>query len=190
MSIRTKRVVSRLGMSPEVPVMAIGEIGWDVDKKRFRLGDGTTTPPMVMTTKSTGGFEYNNIAYVQYPEIRMLPEGTVDGVDISDLNAANGLLVRRGNNLWAHRTIVGNTEFFNVVNGNGVAGNPTIDFTVEFKDRINNFLSIVYTDNETILGDGREVNPLYARTATVDRHIVTGKQIGRASCRERVSSPV
>lgn len=173
MAIRTKRVVSRLGQSPEIPALIIGEFGWDVDKKTLRVGDGTVTPTKVMTTKSTGYFEYNNLTYVQFPEIRMLPEGTVDGVDISDLNAANGIVVRRGNNLWAHRTIVGNTEFFSITNGDGVNGNPTFDFSVEFKARLDAFLSIVYTDNATILGDGRAVNPLYAVNATTENVGVT-----------------
>lgn len=173
MSIKGKRVVARLGQSAEIPPMIIGEFGWDVDRKRLRVGDGTTTPPMVMTTKSTGPFEFNNIHYAQYPEIRMLPEGTVDGVDLSRLNAANGIVVRRGNNLWAHRTIVGNTEFFRITNGDGVAGNPTFDFSVEFKARLDAFLSIVYTDQTTILGDGRQINPLYAVQATTERSGVT-----------------
>lgn len=166
MAIRTKRVVARSGMSASVPALMIGEIGWDIDLKRFRVGDDTTSPPYVMTSKSLGIFEYNFITYVQYPEIRMLPKGTVDGVDISELNANNGLVTRRGPNLWAHRSIVTNDpQYVKITNGNGVSGNPTIDLSDEFKYDLSQYLKTVAVDDITIHGNGRPESPLYAHTA-------------------------
>ncbi|QIG74759.1 putative tail fiber protein [Rhizobium phage RHph_I42] len=166
MALAAQKIIVRIGMSEEVPGMDPGEMGWDMDLARLRVGDGSPNPTYVMTNKSKGPFEYNFIQYAQYPEIRMLPEGTVDGVDISDLNRENGLVTRIGDNLWAHRTIVNTDGYVEVTFGDGVAGNPTINFSHDFTVEIGEFLKTVAVDDITIHGDGRVVNPLFAQIAT------------------------
>ena len=165
MAISAQRVVIRIGMAEDVPALNIGELGWDVDKKRLRAGDGTPTPPMIMTTKSTDAFEYKFIRYVEYPEIRMLPEGTVDGVDISDLNRVNGFVVRRGDNLWAQRTLQNSDTYITIDNPAGTAGDPVFNLSDEFVDRVFDSLTEVSVDDVTIHGNGRPEAPLYAHTA-------------------------
>ncbi|QIG70224.1 putative tail fiber protein [Rhizobium phage RHph_N28_1] len=166
MALAAQKIIVRIGMSEEVPGMDPGEMGWDMDLARLRVGDGSPNPTYVMTNKSKGPFEYNFIQYAQYPEIRMLPEGTVDGVDISDLNRENGLVTRIGDNLWAHRTIVNTDGYVEVTFGDGVAGNPTINFSHDFTVEIGEFLKTVAVDDITIHGNGTVVAPLYAQIAT------------------------
>lgn len=165
MAITGQRIVVRLGMSEQTPGMPIAEMGWDVDLKRLRVGDGSPFPTIIMSNKSLGPYEYNFIQYVQFPEIRMLPEGTVDGVDISDLNRENGFVVRRGDNLWAHRELTNTDGYVKITYGNGVDGNPIINFSDEFKVEIGEFLKTVAVDDVTIHGDGRVINPLHAHIA-------------------------
>ena len=166
MAINTKRVVARYGMAFQIPALQMGEFGWDVDFKRLRVGDDSNNPTVIMTNKSLGPFEYNNIDYVQYPQIRMLPEGTVDGVDISRLNAANGILVRRGNNLWAHRAVENNDGYLTITNGNGVGGNVKVNLSASFLAELDTYLTYVAVDDVTIHGDGTPANPLYSHTGS------------------------
>lgn len=168
MAIQAQRIVVRIGMSAEIPPLQIGEMGWDIDKRRLRVGDGTTTPPMLMTDKSVGPFKFDFIDYVEFPQINMLPDGTVDGVDISDLNQTNGYLVRRGNNLWASRTFINDDGYVKIVNPDGVFGNTIIDFSDQFKSDLSQFLTSVAVDDITIHGNGRPESPLYAQPATKD----------------------
>lgn len=181
MTNKAQKMIVRIGMSYEIPTLAIGEAGWDVDYHRLRMGDGTTTPPMIMSTKSVGSFEYNYIDYAQFPEIRMLPEGTVDGVDISDLNAANGFVVRRGNNLWAHRQLTNTDTYITIANPAGTAGDPVLNLSTEIVERIYDSLTEVAVDDETIHGNGRPEAPLYAHTATD-----TEKGVARFSTEEEI----
>lgn len=166
-SLSAQKVVIRIGMSKDIPVLDIGEPGWDIDYKRLRVGDGTPTPPMLMTDKSTGIFKYDFITYVEYPQINMLPYGTVDGVDISALNQTNGLITRRGDNVWAARSIVNSDGYVKITYGDGFAGNPTVDFSDAFKAEIATFLSSVAVDDVTIHGNGTTAAPLYAQTASL-----------------------
>jgi len=55
------RIVAQIGASSTVPSLPIGAIGWDVDTKTLRMGDGTSTPPKVITDKSSGAFDLSNL---------------------------------------------------------------------------------------------------------------------------------
>ena len=173
MTISAQRIIVRFGMSQQIPALDVGELGWDIDLHRLRVGDASSAPTIVMTNKSLGSYEFNFIDYVQFPEIRMLPEGTVDGVDISDLNAANGFVVRRGNNLWAHRTLTNTDTFITIANPAGTAGNPVLNLSAEFVDLVEDALHFVTVDDVTIHGNGRPEAPLYAHTAnTTEKGVV------------------
>lgn len=166
MALSAQKIIVRIGMSEEVPGMDPGEVGWDMDLARLRVGDGSPSPTIIMTNKSKGPFEYNFIQYAQYPEIRMLPEGTVDGVDISDLNRENGLVTRIGDNLWAHRELTNTDGYVTITYPDGVANNPIINFSADFTVAIGEFLKFVAVDDITIHGNGTVAAPLYAQIAT------------------------
>lgn len=174
------RIQFRRGVQAEIPTLAVGEPGYDVDVKTLRIGDGTSNPPRVPSTKSTGSFDFrtmtdwmtprllpnagvvnapaysfagngstgmwliqpNQIAFSTSGASRLIvhngginiggnivvsDNGTVDGVDISRLNAANGVLTRIGANTFANRTLTGTANVIRIDNGDGVAGNPIVD---------------------------------------------------------------
>lgn len=163
MAINAKKVVVRQGVAAQIPRLIYGEVGWDTDYKRLRVGDDSISPTMIMTNKSTGPFQYNNIDYVQYPQIRMLENGTVDGVDISRLNAQNGILVRRGNNQWGHRLVENTDGYISIQNPAGTGGNIILNVSNTLLDLLNDYLREVAVDGITIHGNGRPENPLYAQ---------------------------
>lgn len=116
------KIIARLGLAADVPTLEDGEIGWDRDTKTFRVGDASASPPRVMTTKSTGIFDYANLTYARYPRIELPPGGTVDGVDVSTLNQANGFLVRTGAGVFNNRQVVSGNGTISIVNGTGLGG--------------------------------------------------------------------
>lgn len=126
MSNRLDRLVARIGNSSQVPALILGEMGYDVDVKTFRVGDDTATPPRIMTDKSVGAFSFKDVSEVGFNKILLLnKESTVDGVTPSLLNKTNGLLVRVGDNKFESRSF-DTDEYIAVDNADGVGGNPTI----------------------------------------------------------------
>ena len=63
------KIQFRQGNSAQTPSLDIGEPGWDVDTKVMNVGDGSSTPPQLMTTKSSGEFAFLNIASVSFPRV-------------------------------------------------------------------------------------------------------------------------
>lgn len=60
----SKRIVSRIGTSENVPSLRQGEMGFDTDTKVFRVGDDTATPPGILTSK-TEAFDLSNLKNLQ-----------------------------------------------------------------------------------------------------------------------------
>jgi hypothetical protein len=193
MPITAQRLVIRVGMSQEIPALAVGEMGMDIDLHRLRLGDGSTTPIILMGSKSRGGYEFNFIDYVQFPEIRMLPDGKVDGVDISDLNVANGFVVRRGNNLWAHRAMTNSDGYIRIQNPLGTANNPIFDLDPDLVARFDDWLTEVAVDDITIHGDGTAAAPLFAQVADYTHkgvaEIATNTEVRTGTDETRIVTP-
>jgi hypothetical protein len=55
------RVISQIGTETNVPALPLGAIGWDIDTKTMRIGDGTSSPPRLLTDKSSGNFDFSNV---------------------------------------------------------------------------------------------------------------------------------
>lgn len=55
-----KRVISRIGISSQVPSLKVGEFGYDTDTKNIRIGDDTSNPPKTLTDK-TETFDLTNL---------------------------------------------------------------------------------------------------------------------------------
>lgn len=84
-----RKIIGRYGLSINVPTLEIAEIGYDTDTFTGRLGDGTTTPPRFMTTKSTGNFVYQtNVTF------NNVTANTLNGISINTLNSGAGLVYR------------------------------------------------------------------------------------------------
>jgi hypothetical protein len=82
----------RQGNAAAVPALNIGEPGWSVDTKTLNVGDGSGTPPQVMTSKSTGTFSYPNIVSAKFPRLISGP-GTLSAVSyfFNDNDGTTGL---------------------------------------------------------------------------------------------------
>lgn len=55
------RLITRLGNAAQVPALAPGELGYDLDHKNLRIGDGTTSPPFIFTSKTQGEIDLSNL---------------------------------------------------------------------------------------------------------------------------------
>ena len=164
-----QKIVSRTGLASEIPTtfpLLIGEIGYDTDMLVYRVGDGTTTPPRGIMDKSFGAFSYPNVDYVEYPEVRVIGTGTVDGVDVSELNSASGILTRVSDNSWAHRTMISTDGNIAFNNADGVAGNPDFNLSAAFLATIP-FAALLQVEHDTSLfGLGTAGTPLGVVQAT------------------------
>jgi hypothetical protein len=163
------KVIARMGTSLQLAGIALesGEIGYTIDTKTFYVGDDTADEPAIPTTKSTGSFDFSSVTQFTFPTIAMKPNATVDGVDISKLNMANGFLVRRGNNAYGNVSIVSGNGSLQVLNPDGVNGNVDIRIAQSILDQLNSG-SFLTTVNVTgpVTGDGTALDPLSVRQAT------------------------
>lgn len=161
------KIVARLGLAADIPVMVNGEIGWDTDKKVWRVGDDTSDPARVPTDKSLGDFDFTTAGTFKFNQIDMAVDGTVDGVDVSRLNAANGILVRKGNNLYNNISLVSGDQTLQITNNDGSLGNIDLRIHPSIMALIQNsgYLTRVYTD-ALLSGTGRQESPLTLRLAT------------------------
>lgn len=63
------KIQFRRGNAAAVPSLDIAEPGYDIDTKTFRIGDGTTSPPRVPTTKSAGSFDFSTVTDFRIPRL-------------------------------------------------------------------------------------------------------------------------
>lgn len=118
----TYNVVARYGLAADVPALIEGELGYDTDKKVFRVGDDTPSPSRVMTEKSVGEFNYGSLSSVTVCGLTFA-NGTVNGIDLSGLNQGNGLLCRKGSGKFGTAVLRCGDQTLNIVGGNGNAAN-------------------------------------------------------------------
>lgn len=189
------KIIARLGLAQDVPVMVTGEIGWDTDKKVWRVGDDTSSPPRVPTDKSLGDFNFSTAGTFTFKQIDMVENGTVDGVDISRLNAANGILVRKGNNLYNNISLVSGDQTLQITNPDGSLGNIDLRIHPSIMALITNsgYLTRVYTD-ALLSGTGRQESPLTLRLATTTllgvSRFATNAEAGAGTLQTVALSPV
>lgn len=155
------KLVARLGLAANVPTLVEGEIGFDTDMKVFRVGDDTSTPPRVPTTKSLGAFDFSLSDYFKFKEIQLPDGGTVDGVDISKINVSNGFLVRKANNDFQSVSFASGDGTIQITNGSGIGGNVDLRVSPDLlADLIGGgYLTEVIT-SDRFTGDGTALTPL------------------------------
>jgi len=161
-----RKLIVRIGTESTVPILEIGEPGYDTDTKVSRIGDGTVNPPRIVTTKSNDtSFEYPDVDYFKYKEIRLYDGGKVDGVTPSKFNQKNGLVVRQADNDFDQKTLEGAnytdpltnvvTPVIQIENGDGTAeGNIKIKLSATILAKI-----IANTGIQSGDTTGRDPNP-------------------------------
>lgn len=161
------RLVARLGLAADVPILYAGEIGWDIDMKVARIGDDTSTPPRIPSDKSLGEFDFSSSGAWKFSQIDMVPGGTIDGVDVSLLNEAPGLVVRKTNNVWGHVKVVSGDNSLQVTNADGVAGNIDVRINPDILALIGSggYLTEVIT-SARFTGKGTASSPLEIKAST------------------------
>jgi len=97
------KVVVRLGTSDKVPILILGEPGWDVDKKQLRVGDDTAAPPIIPSNKSIGEVTYSQYFTPSYKTIKIQTGGTVGGLDLASMNQHFGLVFREADGKFSNR---------------------------------------------------------------------------------------
>ncbi len=75
------KIQFRRGNATAAPSLDIGEPGYDIDTKTLRVGDGTTSPPRVPTTKSAGSFDFSAVTDFRVPRL-ILGLGTTSAVSL------------------------------------------------------------------------------------------------------------
>lgn len=120
------RLVARLGIAANVPTLQTGEMGWDTDKKVFRVGDNTSLPPRIMSDKSAGEFNFTTVTKVTFGEVAIQANKKVDGVDLKTINQADGFVARISAGTYQNRSLVSGDNSLSITNPAGVAGNPDL----------------------------------------------------------------
>lgn len=132
-----QRLVARTGLAANVPSLIVGELGWDYDTKTFRVGDNSATPPRIMTTKSSGSFDFSNTETITLNNIALKTNARIAGLDLGSMNSTVGILVRTNESgKFEQVSLTSGDESISVVNGNGVGGNLDIRLAQDLQDAI------------------------------------------------------
>lgn len=118
-----QRVIVRIGLAAQVPALKLGELGMDTDTIVMRIGDETADPPKIMTTKSTGSFDYSSTDTVTFNKVQFAIGGGIGGVDLASLYANIGIVVSTGGGTFRQTTITSTDQSVIVSNGDGQSGN-------------------------------------------------------------------
>lgn len=63
------KIQIRRGNASAVPALDVAEPGWDVDTKTYRVGDGTSNPARIPSTKSSGSFDFSSVTDFRIPRV-------------------------------------------------------------------------------------------------------------------------
>lgn len=107
-------VLARYGLANQVPAAKLAEMLWDVDTKTFRVGDDTPNPPRIMSEKSTGIFNFNDIDYAQFANLLLKEGGTIDGIKPAELNKNQGFVYRNEPGEFNNVTVTSDTSSISV----------------------------------------------------------------------------
>lgn len=140
-----QRVIVRFGVESDIPALRIAELGWDIDTKTFRIGDDTDTPTKVLTTKSTGDFDFTSSSLVKFNNVEV---NTLNGIDFESLNAAPGILVRSSTSgEFSVTSLESSDGSVDIVNNDGLNG--PIDIRISTQS-LRTALAPIIEDIETI----------------------------------------
>lgn len=117
-----QRVIVRLGVEADVPSLQFGELGMDIDTLTMRIGDDTPDPPKILTTKSTGDFDFSSSGTITFNNVVFASGGGIGGVDIESLYTETGIVVSIGGGQFRQTTITSSDNSVVITNGDGQSG--------------------------------------------------------------------
>lgn len=134
-----KKVVARKGLAAQVPTLRVAEIGYDVDTKFARVGDGTSTPPRIPTEKSTGSASFPGVTKVTWGSVE-LAASKINGVSPAALDQAAGLLRRTTGGNLGSGVFVSSDGSIDIINPDG-AGTGSVFFSINM-EQLNSALDL------------------------------------------------
>lgn len=154
------KIIARYGVSTDIPTLERGEIGWDIDTLTFRVGDDTSQPTKIPTTKSIGAYTFANADFV-FKNVDVTAGGKIGGCKISTMNLSNGFVVRKANGEFQNVEFMSGDGTINIVNPTGVNGNVDIRLSPALAALLNGggFLTSI-THDGTLSGLGTSGSPL------------------------------
>lgn len=137
-----QRIILRMGNEIDVPALKEAELGWDIDTRTMRVGNETDNPWKVLTTGSTGVFDFSK-AEVIFGKTNI---EDLNGLDLSSLDGSPGILVRTATSgIFTSTEIVSTDGSVNIQNGNGLNG--PIDISIDQSSIENAIKPIIASSN-------------------------------------------
>lgn len=125
-----QRVIVRSGLEANIPALHTAELGWDIDTKTLRVGDESHDPVKILTTKSTGDFDFTSANSVKFKHLIV---DTLAGANIASMyGEAPGFVVAvdsQGN--FRNSKIISSDGSVSVTNGTGESGEVDLRVSTE-----------------------------------------------------------
>ena len=177
------KIIARIGLRADLKSTTIeqGEIVLTTDDNTFNVGDGSSSPPKIPTTKASGDFDFSSADTWKLPGNILFDKtkpGQVNGVDLASLNAANGIIVRTGDNKFASAVVTSTDSSLVVDDGSGANGNIDLGLNLNNKallDLINSGGYVLY------VGSNPPNNPISGADYFDSDDDILYKRIGDAS---------
>lgn len=117
-----QRIIVRMGNEADIPALIQAELGWDIDTRTLRVGNDSDNPYKVLTTGSTGVFDFRS-ATVIFGDITI-------GYLADLLEGPAGILIRTPTaGVFTSSKIVSSDGSVTVTNGDGQSGD--IDISID-----------------------------------------------------------
>lgn len=123
------KVIARIGLRKDLPALDPAEIAFATDVSTFSIGDGTSVPLDIVSTKSTVPFDLTSSPKITMPGNLVFDKnkpGQINGVDFSGLNKGNGILIRTGDNKFISANVTSTDNTIIISGGDGSTGDIDI----------------------------------------------------------------
>ena len=121
-----QRIVVRYGLEANIPSLHLGELGMDTDTLTLRLGRDTPNPLKIMTTGSTGVFDFSTVEKIILPNIEFAEGAGIGGVDFESLAADDGIVISLGSGQFRQCAISSSDGSVIITNPRGQSGDIDI----------------------------------------------------------------
>ena len=117
-----QRIIVRMGVDADVSALHFGELGLDTDTMTMRLGNDTPNPAKILTTQSTGYFDFSSTDTIKFNNIEFKDGGGIQGVDLGSLTDGIGLVVAMPGGQFRHTSIQSSDSSVIITRGDGQSG--------------------------------------------------------------------